>query len=81
MTSDEVIEKRRIIERWMTFELRTSPADFTYVAIVRGKRFSFSTRGHKTSNEAIIEAYRMAMDEVRSVVKIIETDRRLQRGG
>jgi hypothetical protein len=76
-TGDDIIEKRQIIERWMSLEIRAASVDFTYVAIVRGRKFSFSTRGHKTSNEAIIEAYRIARDEVRSVVKIIETDKRL----
>lgn len=76
-TGDDIIEKRRIIENWMSLEIRAASVDFKYVAIIRGRKFSCSTMGHRTSNEAIIEAYEMARDEVRSVVKIIETDKRL----
>lgn len=76
MNGTEVVEKRRIIESWMTFYLRSSPVDFTYVVIVRAKNYSFSTRGYKTSNEAIIEAYEMVHNEVHAVVGRIERNRK-----
>lgn len=75
VNGDEIIEKRRIIESWMSFELHSSPVDFVYFVIVRGRHFSLSTMGHTTSNEAIIEAYNMAREEVRAVVGWIEQEK------
>ena len=63
----------------MQYELRSSPApgELVYVAIIRGKNFSIGTRGHMSSDAAVIEAYRLARNKIREVVKQIETDKRL----
>lgn len=80
MTSNEIIEKQRIIRMWMQYELRTcpDPGDSIYIAIIRGKNFSLSTKGHISSDAAVIEAYRIARNRVREVVKQVETDKRLR---
>jgi len=77
---EDLIEKQRIIRMWMQYELRTSPApgDCVYVVMLRGKNFSSSTRGHLSSDAAVVEAYRIARNRIRSLVREIETEKRLR---